>query len=83
VQEDKIKQDYLLNASLWKDLFDWGNSTKNLSSLNRLRANDLYMNILLGKGRKNKTSRMKESAKLITIEAKDNGFDFTSYDGID
>ena len=82
-KEDTIKQDYLLNADLWKDLHDWGSSTKSLESINVLRANDFYMNILLGKGHKNKTKRMKDFAKLVIINAKENGFDFSSYDGID
>ena len=81
-KEDTIKQDYLLNADLWKDLHDWGSSTKNLESINVLRANDLYMNILLGKSYKNKTKRMKDFAKLVILNAKENGFDFNSYDGI-
>ena len=82
-KEDTIKQDYLLNADLWKDLHDWGSSTKSLESINVLRANDFYMNILLGKGHKNKTKRMKDFAKLVILNAKENGFDFSSYDGID
>ncbi len=82
-KEDNTKQDYLLNSDLWRDLEEWGKSTGNLESINVLRAHDLYMNIILGKPYKNKTSGMKRSAKLIIIEAKENGFDFSSYDGIE
>lgn len=82
-KEETLKQDYLLNSKLWKDLNEWGNSTRSLESINVLRANDLYMNILLGKGHKNKTGRMRDLAKLIILDAKKNGFDFSSYDGID
>ena len=82
-EEEENKQDYLQNQKLWFDLWEWGKATKLLKPINQLRAKDLCDNIIFGKFHKNKTKRMKDAATLIINEARDNGFDFSDYDGID